>query len=120
MKRPLLCVFLLVTVAFVVAADEPIIVPQNVLDAIVDDEANPLPRYATAAELAMPPIELPKTLLAPPIGEVDCPPEYALNEGLLIRWGSYNDVLTAMTVPITTGDPEGIVYILVSGTSQQS
>lgn len=59
-------------------------------------------------------------MLAPPGGAVDCPPEYAHNQGLLIRWGSFNDVLTAMTVAVTTGDPDGIVYILVWSTSQQS
>ena len=68
----------------------------------------------------MPPMELPKVMLAPPAGDVNCPPEYGPNEGLLIRWGDFNSVLTAMTVPITTGDPDGIVYILVSGASQQA
>lgn len=102
------------------AADEPVIVPRWVLDGIVDDDPNPLPRYATPEELAMPPLELPEAVLAPPTGTVDCPPEYARNDGILLRWGSFNDLLTAMTVPVTTGDPDAVVYILVSGSSQQS
>jgi len=120
MKRIWLTLFLVVTVAVPAAADEPVIVPPHVLDAIVDEDPNPLPRYATPEELALPPLELPEGLLVPPTGTVDTPPEYAHNEGLLIRWGSYNDVLTAMTVPITTGDPDGIVYILVGSASLQA
>ncbi len=115
MKRPLLLLVLLVVLAFPVVAEEMVIVPREVLEAIVDDNPNPpLPRYATAEELAMPPIELPEVLLSPPTGLVDCPPEYAHNDGLLIRWEDFNSILTAMTVPITTGDPDGIVYVVVS------
>jgi agmatine/peptidylarginine deiminase len=120
MRRPLPLCVVLVLVAIAGGAAEPVIVPRQVLEAIVDDEGSPLPRFATAEELAAPPLELPEALLAPPTGVVDCPPEYASNEGLLIRWGSYNDVLTAMTVPITTGDPDGIVYILVWSAALQT
>jgi agmatine/peptidylarginine deiminase len=119
MKRSLFLMFILFTV-LPLGAEEMVIVPRDVLDAIVDDDPNPLPRFATPEESALPPLELPKALLAPPAGEVDCPSEYSHNEGLLIRWGSFNDVLTAMTVPITTGDPDGIVYILVWSASLQN
>lgn len=121
MRRLLPLCILATALSLTVAADEPVIVPQEVLDAIVDDNPGPpLPRYATAEELALPPLALPEALLAPPAGEVDCPPEYAPNEGLLIRWGDFNSILTAMTVPITTGDPDAVVYILVSSASQQT
>ena len=120
MKRSLLCLLLLVSSPFSLFAEEMVIVPREVLDGIVDQDLDPLPRFATPEELALPPLELPKALLAPPPGDVDCPPEYAPNEGLLIRWGSFNDVLTAMTVPLTTGDPDGIVYILVWSASLQN
>jgi agmatine/peptidylarginine deiminase len=120
MKRSILFCSLLLAIAFSTTADEPAVVPQHILDAIVDDNPNPLPRYATAEELAEGPVTMPEIVLAPPTGEVDCPSEYQHNEGLLIRWGDYNSVLTAMVVPITTGDPDGIVYILVSGASQQT
>jgi len=120
MKRPLFVLILALAATLSATAAEPVIVPDHILDAILDDDLNPLPRFATAEELALPPLELPKALLAPPAGDVDCPSEYSHNEGLLIRWGSYNDVLTAMTVPITTGDPDGIVYILVWSASLQA
>ena len=121
MRRLLPLCALITLLAVAAVAGEPVIVPRDVLDAIVDDNPGPpLPRYATAEELTMPPLALPEGVLTPPAGEVDCPPEYALNDGLLIRWGDFNSVLTAMTVPITTGDPEAVVYILVSGSSQQS
>jgi len=38
---------------------------------------------------------------------------------VLVDTGLFNDVLTAMTVPITTGDPDGIVYVLVENASDQ-
>lgn len=121
MKRSLLLLVLLLGSVLPVGAEEMVIVSRDILDTIVDDNPGaPLPRYATAEELAMPPLDLPEAVLAPPVGSVDCPPEYASSEGLLIRWGDFNSVLTAMTVPITTGDPDGIVYILVSGASQQA
>jgi len=120
MKRQLLLLVAILSVVVPLGAEEMVIVPQEMLDAIVDDEANPLPRFAAPDELALPPLEVPEAILTPPGGVVDCPPEYAPSEGLLIRWGSFNDVLTAMTVPITTGDPDGIVYILVWSASLQS
>jgi len=96
-------------------------VPRSYLATIVDDDPNPLPRFMTEAERSLP-LPIPEYWLemAPPTGEVYTPAEYAENEGLLIRWGSYNSVLTEMTVGITTGDPDGVVYILVTGGSQQS
>ncbi len=112
---------LVVLVAGVAGAQEAQRVPRSYLAGIVDDDPNPLPRFLTEAESALP-IPRPEVWpeLAPPTGTVSTPAEYADNEGLLIRWGSFNSVLTEMTVGITTGDPDGIVYILVTGGSQQS
>ncbi|MBU0717258.1 MAG: agmatine deiminase family protein [Planctomycetes bacterium] len=104
-------------------AQQAKVVPPEVLDRIVDDNPNPLPRYMTPAERLLPlriPTSQDREAAAPPTGVVHTPAEYDRNEGMLISWGSYNDVLTAMTVGITTGDPEAIVYILVSGASQQA
>ena len=101
-------------------AAERVRVPQHVLDAIVDPDPNPLPRYATAEELALPPLDLPAVLLAPPAGVVDTPSEYAHNEGVLFTWRSYTSLITAMTVEITNRDPDGTVYIVVSSASQQA
>jgi hypothetical protein len=97
------------------------IVPREYLDRIVDDDPDPLPRSATRWEQRAP-LFAPNMsqLQAPPTGAVFTPAEYEHNDGILIRWGSFNDVLTAMAVGISTGDPDATVYILVSGASQQS
>ena len=120
MKRVLFLILLVFSIVGPAAAEEMVIVPREILDTIVNQDLDPLPRYATAEELAMPPLELPEVLFAPPTGEVDCPPEYAHNEGLLMAWGYRNQEVTAMTVPITTGDPDGIVYIVVWSASLQA
>lgn len=55
-----------------------------------------------------------------PSGAVYCPPEYAPMAGLLIAWESYTDILTAMTVGITTEDPTATVWVVVDSSSEQS
>jgi agmatine/peptidylarginine deiminase len=94
-------------------------VPREILDRIVDDEPNPLPRNLAARErgLPLPPLPL---RVDQPSGAVYTPSEYDQCEGLLIRWGSYNALLTELAVGVTTGDPEAIVYIVVTGASQQA
>lgn len=96
-------------------------VPREYLATIADDNPNPLPRGLTDAEraLPLPPLD-PWLEFVPPTGEVSTPPEYAVNEGLLISWGSFNSILTELAVGITTGDPDAIVYIVVTGPSQQA
>ncbi len=112
---------LVVGMAGVAIAQEAKRVPREYLAGIVDDDPNPLPRNLTEAERGLPlGVPVSPTKMAPPTGEVWTPPEYADNQGLLIRWGSYNSVLTEMTVGITTGDPDGVVYILVSSPSLQA
>ncbi len=102
-------------------ADEAKRVPPEVLAGIVDDDPNPLPRSLAPHEVGLPlPVPDLSRLPDPPIGAVHTPAEYEPNQGLLIRWGSFNSVLTEMTVGITTGDPEAVVYILVTGSSQQA
>ena len=96
-------------------------VAREYLANIVDDNPNPLPRGLAEFERGLPlPAPAPWTELAPPTGAVSTPPEYAHNEGLLISWGSFNSILTELAVGITTGDPGAIVYILVTGPSQQA
>ncbi|MHC4414315.1 MAG: agmatine deiminase family protein [Planctomycetota bacterium] len=94
-------------------------VPEEILARIVDDEPRPLPRHLTPAERGLP-LPLPVSRDGPPLGAVYTPTEYELNDGMLIRWGSFNALLTVLTVGITTGDPEAVVHILVTGPSQQS
>ncbi len=89
------------------------------LATIVDDEANPLPR-----ELA--PWEVPVGLdwlrgaSTPPTGDVRAPAEYEANQGIFIRWGSYNALHTSMVVPLTTATPPAKVWVVVSGTTQEN
>ena len=97
--------------------------PPGVLAQIVDDDPNPLPKYKTAAEELIPLRSFTRADFenrSPPTGAVHCPAEFEPNEGLLIRWGSYNSVLTELAVGVTTNDPEAIVYTLVTGASQQA
>jgi agmatine/peptidylarginine deiminase len=116
-----LIVLLVLLVAAPLAAQQAKRVPRDFLATIVDDEPNPLPRSMTEAERAMPlPLAPPPELLAPPAGFVYTPAEYDHNNGLLISWGSFNSVLTEMTVGVTTGDPDGIVYVIVPNASQQA
>ena len=87
---------------------------------IIDDEPT-LPRGFAPGEReawAMP--DLSRVPLSPPPRSVDAPAEYEKNDGLLIRWGSQNAVLTEMAVAITTGDPEIELFVVVSSSSQQS
>lgn len=67
------------------------------------------------------PLQAPRAATPPPDGVVQSPAEYQDNNGLLIRWGTQQTaLLTEMTVAITNGDPAAIVYIVVSGTTQQN
>jgi agmatine/peptidylarginine deiminase len=103
----------------VIAAGPRQVAPE-LLARIVDDEPT-LPRGFTPAERALwQPPDLARAPLTPPPRAVWTPAEYDKNSGLLIRWGSQNSVLTEMVVAMTTGDPEIEVFIVVSGSSQQS
>jgi agmatine/peptidylarginine deiminase len=90
------------------------------LATIKDDEAT-LPRGLTPEERArwrLP--DLSRLPLAPPPGTVDTPAEYERNAGLLIRWGSQNTLLTEMAVAMTNGEPDMILYVVVSSGLQAS
>lgn len=89
----------------------------------VDDPNPPLPRYATAEEQLIPPVGPTREdflTRSPPTGSIHCPAEYEPQEGLFIAWEGYTDVLTNLTVGITTGDPDAIVYVVVDSSSEQS
>jgi hypothetical protein len=94
-------------------------VPRDILDRIVDDEPHPLPRHLTLEERRLP-LPQPALRVVQPSGAVYTPSEYEPCQGMLIRWGSYNALLTELTVGVTTGDPEAVIYIVVTGASQQS
>jgi agmatine/peptidylarginine deiminase len=94
-------------------------VPPEVLAGIQDDSATPpLPRGLAPGERSLP---LPTLVVgAAPPAVADTPAEYQRNLGLLIRWGDFNSVLTAMTVAVTTGAEQGTVWVVVSGSPQQA
>ena len=111
----------LLIAAFGVAHAAPRTVPPEVLATIVDDVPYPLPRGLSADEVRG--FVLPDALatpFAPPAGAVRAQAEYEDNSGILVRWGSFNALLTQMTVAITTGDPDARVYVVVTGTTQQA
>ena len=74
---------------------------------IQDDDPNPLPKHASPEDKqllhellesrALQPLALP----GPPPGTLWTPSEYESLEGVLIRWGSYNSLLTEFVVGIT-------------------
>lgn len=103
------------------AEHEHRVVAPEVLAAIRDDDAVTLPRSLTPAERGLwraPDfVRVPKVAPAPP---VRAQAEYEENDGILIRWGSQNALLTEMTVAVSTRTADARVYIVVSGSSQQS
>jgi agmatine/peptidylarginine deiminase len=94
-------------------------VDPDVLATITDDDPQPLPRSLAPWELVPLRVSGPDGLV-PPAGPVRTYAEYEPNRGLLIRWGSFNDVLTAMTVAVTTASRPARMWIVVSGSSQQN
>ena len=111
-------VLLGVGTAFPAYAAEPAgVAPAN------GEELSSLPAYLTEEEQRMPrpQVALRDYLLrSPPTGTVYCPAEYEHNDGLIIAWEQYTDLLTAMTVSITTLDPSAIVYVVVDSASEQT
>lgn len=94
-------------------------VAPEILAQIADDEPT-LPRgFAPGEREGWQVPDLSRAPLSPPPRAVHTPAEYEKNDGLLIRWGAQNSVLTEMVVAITTGDPDITVFIVVSGTTQQ-
>lgn len=111
----------LLPIADAAPVDERRVVDPEILAAIRDDEVDPLPRGMTPEERARAPLPvLPLAERVPPPGPVRAQAEYEENDGLLIRWGALNAVLTEITVAVTTLTPDARMYIVVSGASQQA
>ena len=103
----------------VIGAGEAKRVPQEYLDSIVDDDPNPLPRGLAPGE-TVPILDWSKFLSREaPSGTVRTPAEYEWNDGMLIRWGSFEPLLIQMTVAVTTGT-DATVWVLVWSAGQQA
>jgi agmatine/peptidylarginine deiminase len=101
------------------AVHEGVLVDPAYLTTIRDDSPTP-PRSATPLE-RLQPLPQPKMVPdAPPTGAVRAQAEYEVNDGLLVRWGQQNSLLTEMAVAVTTLTPDARMYVVVTGASQQS
>ena len=80
---------------------------------------HPLPAYMTPEEALLP---LPPVVgsRAAPTGAIYTPAEYDKNDGLIIAWDSYTDVLTEITVKATQNDPNVTIWVVVDNTSVQN
>ncbi|SFN61538.1 agmatine deiminase family protein [Dokdonella immobilis] len=90
------------------------------LATIRDDDPVRLPRNLAPGEVGLPRLLVPDQPRVAPAGPVRAQAEYEANAGILIRWGSYNDLQTEMVVPLTTATPPSDVWVVVSGASQQA
>jgi agmatine deiminase len=90
------------------------------LATIQDDDPVRLPRNLAPREINLAPNALPDQPSAAPTGPVRAEAEYESSQGILIRWGSYNALQTEMVVPLTTATPPSDVWVVVSGSSQQT
>ncbi len=98
---------------------------QAFLSSIKDDEPT-LPRGLSMAERLY--WRLPNVIalaLAPPPQPVRAPAEYEANDGLLMRWGSFNSVITEIAMAVSSsggyqGAPAPRIFLVVSSASQQS
>ncbi len=102
------------------AATEAPLVDPGYLATIKDDYIT-LPRGMTPYERASwraP--DLSRLPYAPPANPVRAQAEYEANDGLLVRWGSQNALLTQMAVAATTLDSTARMYVVVTGTTQQA
>lgn len=96
----------------------------DVIDRIAANYPDGLPRYMTPEEQLLPfqgPTRAEYDLRSPPTGQqIYCPPEYAPQDGMFIAWETEYNLLTDLTVGVTTGDPDAIVYVVVDTASEQT
>ena len=97
----------------------------NIKLANIKDDEPALPRGLSPAERLY--WRLPSVIalaLAPPPQPVRTPAEYESNDGLLMRWGSFNSVITEISLAVTTsnsyqGSPAAKVFLIVASAAQQ-
>ncbi|MBN1459850.1 MAG: agmatine deiminase family protein [Armatimonadetes bacterium] len=96
-------------------------IPPAILNRIKDDDASPLPRWRQTTEgqesLSLSPLR--GSANAQP-REVTSPAEYDRNEGIVVRWGAYNAVLTQLAVAISTREEDAIVHVVVESAAQKA
>ncbi len=99
------------------AAEVPRGLPDSVLQQIKDDKPTP-PRHAAPWEL---PLDIQQRLpFAPPTQPARAPAEFEANDGLLLRWGSFNSVITEIAVAATTADSSVQIFLVVASASEQT
>jgi agmatine deiminase len=101
------------------------VLPDDILRSIADDEVS-LPRGLSLQERLIWKLPLfnANNRVAPP-QPVRASAEIEANDGLLLRWGSFNSVITEIAAAVTTangyrGGPPPKIYLVVSSASQQS
>ncbi len=100
-------------------AQQGVSIPDEVMEEIKAKDPVSLPRFMTPEERELPPLPVARDR-TPPSGAVHCSAEYEPCAGLFMAWESYTDVLTTMTVNITTHDEETKVWMVVDSASEQS
>ena len=114
MTRRLVAIAMLVSVVAWCAA------PRAAAEELGRKYPNGLPKYLTEEEKLIP-IDGPTVQdfrdRVPPEGTVYCPAEYEFNRGIFMSWEGYTDLLTQMTVGITT-QTEAFVYMVVDTSSE--
>ncbi len=101
------------------ATEAPLVDPAYL--ATIKDDYITLPRGMTPQERATwraP--DLSRLPYAPPANPVRAQAEYEANDGLLVRWGAQNALLTQMALAATTLDSTARMYVVVTGSAQQS
>ena len=87
--------------------------------ATLHNDGTTLPRGLAPFEV-VPQYLRPSEPAAAPGGHVRAIAEYEPTAGILITWGGFNALHTAMVVPITTADPPADVWVVVDNASERT
>jgi hypothetical protein len=87
--------------------------------ATLHNDGGGLPRGLAPSE-SVPRWLAPHAPTGAPGGHVRAIAEYEPTAGILITWGGYNALHTAMAVPLTTASPPSDLWIVVDDASEQS
>ena len=118
--KSFVAVALVVLLPLNLALAAPKTVDPAYLATLRDDNAHTLPRHLAPHEISLPRLAVPHAPRVAPVGVVRAQAEYESNDGIIIRWGGYDALQTSMVVPLTTATPPAKVWVVVSGSTQQS